>query len=305
MKALTVRRAFKALLEKSIARSPLPALRRRAHRGDALILAYHNVVPDDLPREGDRSLHLRRTDFSRQLDHLTAHYDVMPLADLLGDSGRRRAAVAITFDDAYCGAVTLGIQELATRSLPATIFVAPGLLGDQSLWWDEIGSALPGGLPDSLRTDALEKARGDSAAVRLLAASRQLTLRPSSPEMRTATEDEVHTACRYAGLSLAVHSWTHSNLSRLTPAELDGETGPSLEWLRARFPSVLPYFSFPYGLHSRDARDAVDQAGMEFGFGITGGWFRGRPDGRFVVPRMNIPAGISAEGFALRVAGVL
>jgi hypothetical protein len=38
--------------------------------------------------------------------------------------------------------------------------------------------------------------------------------------------------------------------------------------------------------------------------GVRGGWGAGPPAERFSVPRLNIPAGLSASGFALRTAGV-
>src|SRR2546428_13985807 len=41
--------------------------------------AYHNVVPDDCPPFGDRSLHLSHRAFVRQLDLLLSTHCIVPL----------------------------------------------------------------------------------------------------------------------------------------------------------------------------------------------------------------------------------
>src|SRR5690606_35559597 len=102
----------KSTVETLLIRSQLPSLIRRVRPSD-LILAYHNVVPEGESAAGDRSLHLPVADLRSQLDRLTRTHDVVPLASLL-DPGveRNRPRVAITFDDAYRGAITCGVDEL-------------------------------------------------------------------------------------------------------------------------------------------------------------------------------------------------
>ena len=126
------------------------------------ILAYHNIVPDGTRPGGDRSLHLERSRFAAQLDLLTDAVDVVPLEALIRSDAedRGRPRIAVTFDDAYRGAVTLGVDELAKRELPATIFVAPGLVGGRTLWWDELAGRGEGGLPPDVRRRALGEFRG-------------------------------------------------------------------------------------------------------------------------------------------------
>src|SRR5690606_8872381 len=80
-----------------------------------LILAYHNIVPDGIARCGEGSLHLSRTAFTEQLDHLVSTHEIVALDALWErrDPGGGRPLAVITFDDAYRGAVTLGVAELA------------------------------------------------------------------------------------------------------------------------------------------------------------------------------------------------
>jgi hypothetical protein len=89
------------------------AISRRAFRHRCLILAYHNILPDGAEPGADRSLHLPRPDFAQHLDQLTRHCEVVSLDAALSGSHppSRRPRVAITFDDAYSGALTAGVDE--------------------------------------------------------------------------------------------------------------------------------------------------------------------------------------------------
>src|SRR3989442_14172662 len=135
-----VRTAVKRTLEFSLVRSGLPRLVRALTRRRTLGLAYHNVVPDDMHSPGERSLHLARSSFVAQLDLLLSTHEVVPLTELLKRSrgAPSRPSVAITFDDGYRGAVTIGVEELARRGMPATIFVCPAFIGGHPFWWDTL-----------------------------------------------------------------------------------------------------------------------------------------------------------------------
>src|SRR5690348_4128876 len=141
------RDVVKATVEAALIRSGVAYIARRRLRGRALVLAYHNVVPTGQPRLGETSLHLAQADFAAQLDLLASTHDVVPLESIVDDvSESARPRVAITFDDAYHGAITAGLEELRRRAMPATIFVAPGLLGGDT-WWDRLAAASGGVMP--------------------------------------------------------------------------------------------------------------------------------------------------------------
>ncbi|HEX5635142.1 MAG TPA: hypothetical protein VFX50_17985, partial [Gemmatimonadales bacterium] len=134
--------------------SGLPALARRRPLG-TLVLAYHNIVPDDAPPTGDRSLHLPLARFRAQLAQLARTHEVVSLDDLGAPPRGPRPRAAITFDDAYAGALALGLDAVAEHGMPATIFVAPALLGRERTWWDAL--AVPGaGLAEPARRHALD-----------------------------------------------------------------------------------------------------------------------------------------------------
>jgi peptidoglycan/xylan/chitin deacetylase (PgdA/CDA1 family) len=297
----------KFLFERGAVLSGLPRLSRFRVRGDLLILAYHNIVPTGTSVAGDRSLHLAQDQFGAQLDLLLETHDVVSLAQALDGAshGRTRPRAALTFDDAYHGAVTAGVREVVARSLTATIFVAPGFVGRRSFWWDALSNPTGNGPGDALRSRALHQLRGEDERVRQWAASSGLATRVVPEHSLCATTEELTRAAGEPGITFGSHSWGHPNLACLTDAELARELGESLQWLRDRFTNVVPYVSYPYGLSSPAVERAARDAGYRAGLRIEGGWVRQPLANPFAVPRLNIPAGLSRDGFAMRAAGLV
>jgi peptidoglycan/xylan/chitin deacetylase (PgdA/CDA1 family) len=300
-----MRAALKAVGELVLARGGPARLARRLRRGEALVLAYHNVVEDGTPTFGDHSLHLPRSAFARQLDLLQATHEVVPLASLLegGNPDPDRPRAVLTFDDAYQGMVTVGARELAGRGLPATIFVAPGLIGSRSFWWDALADAAGEGLAPELRQHALDALAGRDAEIRRWAAERGLREIGLPECARPATEAELDWVDRNTGITFGAHTWGHPNLLRLSDYALAEELARPLAWLRARFARVLPWLSYPYGFHSPEVRRAAESAGYHAALSLEGHWI-GTLGDRFAVSRLNIPAGLSTHGFATQTAGL-
>jgi peptidoglycan/xylan/chitin deacetylase (PgdA/CDA1 family) len=116
-----------------------------------------------------------------------------------------------------------------------------------------------------------------------------------------ATEAQVLEAAR-AGIGLGAHTWSHPNLSRLTPEDLEGELKRPLEWLRQRKVGSA-MLAYPYGLTGPEVERAAKDAGYTAAFRVQGGWMSRTPDSRWSMPRFNVPAGLSPAGFRLRLAG--
>jgi peptidoglycan/xylan/chitin deacetylase (PgdA/CDA1 family) len=292
----------RGVAERILGRAGRGFLRTPVVAGRAAILAYHNVVPDGVAPAGDDSLHLPLSAFARQLDFLQDYCEVVPLERIRQPATNGRLAVAITFDDGYRGTLTLGAAELARRGLPATVFVPPGLLEDRSFWWDDLADPVQG-LADGLRVRALGELRGVDADVRAAFPARAPQYPPS---MRSGTVEELRRATEVADLRIGAHSWSHPNLAAIGAGDLDGELARPLAWIRERFPEqAIPWIAYPYGLSSAAVEAAAAAAGYVNGLLAEGGTFRrggGHP--AYAVPRVNVPAGVSLDGFALRLAGV-
>jgi peptidoglycan/xylan/chitin deacetylase (PgdA/CDA1 family) len=241
--------------------------------------------------------------FLRQVDVLEEHCRVVSLAELLSEGPfTDRLHVAITFDDGYRGAVELALPELARRRLPSTLFVAPGLLGQRSFWWDEVADP-EAGLSDKDRRHALEGLEGRQDQVRPWRST--FGAATALPDCYAcATDAQVRDLHKVGEVTLGAHSWSHPNLSRIDPMSLKDELRRPLEWLRETGAPMLSSMAYPYGLSSPAVETAAKLAGYEAGLLVEGGWLT-RREARWQLPRFNVPAGLSEDGFLLRLSGVL
>ena len=273
---------------------------------DTLVLAYHNIRPAGAPEFGERSLHLDRRDFARQLDFLQRTHEVRPLTTI-GTVADRPIAI-ITFDDGYAGALTVGLEELARRKLPATFFVVPGRLGGDAFWWDRLGEHYRGVPPADIRRRALEELEGDEAGVAPWARELGIDFTgPVPPWARTGIEDDLRRAAATPGITLAAHTWTHPNLAAVSRYRLVGELVRARDWMDAHFPGWPRWISFPYGRSNPEVEEVTNQSGYSGGVSI-GDAARRYPPGAVgaswrMVRRLNVPAGGSFERFALTVSG--
>lgn len=286
-----------------LAGSGLPWLARRRRTG-TLVLAYHNVVPAGTPAFGDRSLHRDVRVLRAELEALARTHDVVELAQATQPPTRSRPRIAITFDDAYAGALELGLELVGRLGLPATVFVAPALLGRPAMWWDRLADPLTG-LAADLRNHALGPLRGEHDRIMAWSEAQRLPQRDPGPLARIATERELASAAARPGISLGLHTWSHPNLAALTGDETRVELARTLEWLRSHPGSVEPRLAYPYGRWSPAAMDAARDVGLAAAFRVEGGWIDGTPPEPLALPRLNVPAGMSVQGLLLRAAGVL
>lgn len=119
-----------------------------------VILAYHRVA--DLPTD-PQLLAVPPTAFRDQAEILARCYQVIPLRmvpNVLRELPlHSRRYVALTFDDGYADNLHQAYPILRDYHLPATIFVAAGLVSqDREFWWDALEQLLlhPGILPPRL-----------------------------------------------------------------------------------------------------------------------------------------------------------
>jgi peptidoglycan/xylan/chitin deacetylase (PgdA/CDA1 family) len=301
-----VRGLMKRTLELALVRSGAARAFRRASGTDRVVLAYHNVVPDGHGAMGDSSLHLPLSNFNGQLDLLSATHAIVPLREFL-DADRRggKPLAAITFDDAYRGAVELGVQELLRRDLPCTVFVPPGLLGCEGFWWDRVADPERGAVsPDFLRLAFRELGgRQDSILER---ASSLGFLHDPLPELyRPASESALEALIGDPLVTLGSHTWSHVHLPSVPRSEAQEELRRPLTWLRERS-SPGPFFlSYPYGAFEENLEGTVREAGYEAAFLVQGGATQPQAVRRnpLAIPRLNVPRGVSPEGFQARLCG--
>ena len=300
---------WKRLAELALARGGAARVAERRNRPSVLILAYHNIVPRGEHVVGDISLHIDQQAFADQLDFVLERHKIIPLTSALehgADSHRPR--VVITFDDAYSGTMTAGIEELKKRGLPATIFVPPGLLGSQGFWWDVLaaGGKDPPLLSD-LRTHALLRLQGRGDEILDWASRQQLPTQSLPEHARPIAEEALLTERFPDHITFGAHTWSHPNLAVLASEDVADELERSHKWLKNRCANYVNWLAYPYGLHSPEVLVLADTM-YKGALLITGGQAirRGEPTHAQVrTPRVNVPRGLTLDGLALRLSGVL
>jgi peptidoglycan/xylan/chitin deacetylase (PgdA/CDA1 family) len=286
-------------------RLAVAASRTSALRGRVLVLAYHNIVPRGEHRAGEASLHLPQDAFSRQLDVLGEHLKVVSLAEALtaADEPDARPRAVLTWDDAYAGAVTAGVEEVTRRGFPATIFVAPAFLDGGTFWWDALASEQ--GVSPAQRAVCLEECRGRQEIVHARAIAERWPWHEPPASARGASLADLKRATRLSGIHVGSHTWSHPNLTRAAPDELVEELTRPREWLEQTFAVQDCPISYPYGLTSPAVESHARAAGYTAGLRIEGGAYRPGRDALLALPRYNVPAGLSLAGFELRLRGWL
>lgn len=301
------RAAAKKVFERALAQSALPRAARKRRAADVLILAYHNVIPSGERSAGERSLHVSLADFEDQLDVVAETHAIVPLVSALArpESPPSRPRAVVTFDDAYRGAVTVGLHAAVARGLSTTVFIAPRFVGGQSFWWDALADPATGQLDPALRRGALWDNDGDDTRIRAWAVAngRRLT---AVPEHATcAHAHELTHAAALSGVTFGSHSWSHANLASLGDRSLTAQLRDSAQWLAAQHPSrAIPCISYPYGLSSASVERLAAAEGFLGGLRIDGGWHRPGHDQPYALPRLNVPSGLSRDGFLLRASGI-
>jgi peptidoglycan/xylan/chitin deacetylase (PgdA/CDA1 family) len=232
-----------------------------------VVLCYHSVNPSP------GYLSLSPDLFDRHLAWLEEHCRVVPLDELVAGPGRTGGPyVALTFDDGYADNRANALPLLAARGMTASFFVTAGFLERD----DEVMAHL---------AEVWSAAGGE--------------LRPLSwTEVREL---------RAAGMSVGSHTWSHSNLARLSPAGAEHDLRRSREVLEERLGEPVRTVAYPWGKLGRHVTDetfvAARRAGFELG-GISLPRAVRESDDPLRVPRLGV-GDEPVERLAAKVAGVI
>jgi peptidoglycan/xylan/chitin deacetylase (PgdA/CDA1 family) len=181
------------------------------------ILYYHGV-----PLEA-------RIAFARQMEALVNGARVVP-AFYRGALPPGRAAVAITFDDAFVSVLQNAVPEIVSRSLCCTIFVPAAILGQHPSWAVEA---------DSQERDEVVMTAG---------------------QLKNLPADHV---------TLGSHSMTHPHLSQLHAEDARAEIEQSRRVLAEATSREIRLFAFPYGDHNPEVIELCQRAQYDFVFTIS------------------------------------
>ena len=259
-------RAFRKLRWKSSAGAAFfsVGIHRLLLRRTAVIVAFHRV--DN--RLAGNPISCTIGQFRAYCDFFAEHFHVVSTTELLDrlrtgrDIGRH---LAITFDDGYRDNYDHAAPELEARGLPATFFVATGLIGTNSQpWWDqEYGAQATWMTWDNVR--------------------------------------DLHAR----GFEIGAHTVNHVDLGAVSERDAWEEISGSRERLIDELRTSIQLFSYPYGGPQRitdQSRELVRRAGFRCCFSAYGGVIAGHDD-PFALRRSPItPWHFSPQHFGFEVA---
>lgn len=235
-------------------------------------------------------------DFARFVDRLASEFDLLTVRDLvrqLNYGTPSRPMAAITVDDGYADFYDFALPILASRGVPATIYVTAGFVARSCwLWWDAVRYLfsfqpdgpleieLPGrrfrfvldGLAsrDHARSEIAEylvtRNEDRSVALSLLQESAKILLPASPPPEYAAMGWKQLRACEAAGIEVGGHTMTHAFLPALGPDALVIELQQAKDLLESKLHGPVTTFAYPNGMPydwTPELADAVQAAGFE------------------------------------------
>jgi peptidoglycan/xylan/chitin deacetylase (PgdA/CDA1 family) len=240
------------------------------------ILLYHGVsAREHRGIENYSRKHVSADSFAAQMAELASCETVLPLRELLArraEGTLPRRSVAVTFDDGFANNHEVAYPILREHGIPATIYLATGLVGTERVFWvdrleylvnewpsaelraDTLGAAYP----VASQADRLRAVTGLKAALKAQPALVPATLeqlesdfggvpRYDYPDYRLMGWDQVRELARGGLCDFGAHTIDHVILAAEPPEEQERQVRGSLEAVARELGRPTDLFSYPEG----------------------------------------------------------
>jgi peptidoglycan/xylan/chitin deacetylase (PgdA/CDA1 family) len=300
------------------------ATRKIAESSGIVVLTFHRVLPrpEFEMTHSPPGMVVRQETFDALLSYLRANCEIVALSGDAPDwkSSSKRPRVAVTFDDGWKDTSEIASRITSKYGIPITVFVCPGLAGQEAPFWpekvsqawfsaasssteSEVFSAVcgemlegnrfrpsPGQSPEALLR-ALKELPSQARCIlvkRLTAISEKrecVTVPPSSLE-RTMTWQDA-SALSVNGNSIGSHTFSHEILTGLALNEAREEINKSKSAIEAELGGECKMFAYPNGSWSAEVRNLVAQVRYTQAFINHPGIWKLETD-PWVIPRVNV-----------------
>lgn len=289
---------------------------RRLPRPAALVLMYHEVLPDhiDLPSW----LIVRESAFVAQMTWLRQHFEVVDPDTALvrlwsgdGASQVHRPLAVVTFDDGYAGNLSCVLPVMRRLDLSFTVYVATAVLDSgERFWHDDLacslltrgrGPVIMGTSQGVLRytpgygAPAWRWARINQVleAIKQLPAQERRSIADSLdgrylvPELRMLTRPDLVSLYRDPLVTIGNHTRGHELLDQLSLDEARETIIEAQRELAACTGATPRHFCYPNGNYRPDTVQLVEELGFNTATTTMPG-FWADPARRFDVPRLSV-----------------
>ena len=331
----TLKKLLRTTLHKALSFEPVLGNMRNSRLSQkTIVLMYHEVADDGDDIEAWTVV--RKSDFMRQMEYVSAHFDVLSLEEALarmenGTNGGERPSAVITFDDGYNGNRRVLLPIVKAMNLPVTVFVASRAVQEGLLYWyDRLISAFQDNTPRvldlkrlSLGNYRINRCRGSEnwrEIDRLLRDLKGLgpharaaavesilgELRPSAGKKSFAlgplSTKELFELSESRLITIGAHSHCHNILTQLSGEEVRESVKTSKELLEKWTGRSMRYFSYPNGNYNDTVVDIVKDLGFKCSFTtVSRPW--SKEDPVFTIPRIGVGRYDSIENFKIKVSG--
>jgi peptidoglycan/xylan/chitin deacetylase (PgdA/CDA1 family) len=264
----------------ALARSRLMRPLSRPWAGLAACLMYHRICPDQAELDEiargfapNRDLSVTLSAFDEQMAFVARHFNCLSLpeaVELLACGKLPGRSLIVTFDDGYLDNLTLALPILRRHAVPATVYIATGLIDRVSPpWWYELEQLIA-------RVDALSiywcKQRLQFSTIGVAAKARTfevlngmlkrmepaeqtrfMTLLRQVTSKRLDQDQQFMSRCQLAELAadplitIGAHTHHHLALSCLSPIRLRHEMVRSKALLEEWLKQPINHLAYPFG----------------------------------------------------------
>lgn len=253
----------------------LRLLLAKRNRNQLIILVYHGVVRS--PLKVYDWCFVNESSFSSQMRYLKKHFEVISLSgavERLRNGKIYQPTTVITFDDGFQNNYDIVFPTLREAGLPATIFLATGLVNTSdtvwfcrlnrvlaetnkaSLEWNGLRFDLSGPGPKAETASAIKERLKEFAHPQLLTELRKIILElggdPDRPievgsPFRMLSHEAIKEMSASGLIEFGAHTHSHAILSLLSPKERYDEIERSITAIRELTGLPCERFAYPNG----------------------------------------------------------
>ena len=266
--------------------------------GLATCLMYHRICADKAEHDDviegfapNSELSVTVGAFDEQMAFVSKHFNCVSLPEAIQQlaAGMLPArSLVVTFDDGYLDNLSLALPILRKHSVPATVYIATGMIDQADLpWWYELEDLLAKGDRFSLdwnkqhlhfsTTDAERKMKAFHTLnpmlklmdpveqARFMGLLRDGSIKRRQPKHQLMNRDQLLELAADPLITIGAHTHNHLALRSLCPIRLRQEMIRSKELLEEWLSRPIEHLAYPFGGEAH-ASDREFSAAAEVGF---------------------------------------